>query len=65
MTQIEKLEKVLKEWEKKSEDLFTEAKIARQHNYQLEALALDGKYVFIRDLCMEIRLKVVEQIVAV
>ena len=64
MTQIEKLEKVLKEWEQKGEDIFKEASIARKHNYQLEATLLEEKYKLIRDFCMEVRLKVVEQLVS-
>jgi len=64
MTQIEKLEKVLKEWEQKGEDISKEASIARKHNYQLEATLLDEKYKLIRDFCMEFRLKVIEQLVS-
>lgn len=64
MTQLEKLEKVLKEWEKKGKDIFKEASIARKHNYQLEATLLDEKYRLIRDFCMEVRFKVVEQLVS-
>ena len=32
MTQIEKLEKVIKEWEQKGEDISKESSIARKHN---------------------------------
>jgi hypothetical protein len=65
MTQIEKLEKVIKEWEQKGEAIFQEAAIARKHNYKLEATLLDEKYILIRDFCMEVRLKVIEQLITV
>lgn len=64
MTQIEKLEKVIKEWEQKGEDISKESSIARKHNYQVEAILLDEKYKLIRDFCMEVRLKVIEQLVS-
>ena len=63
MTQIEKLNVVIKEWEQKGEDLFKESSIARKHNYNLEAQLLDEKYKLIRDLCMEVRLKVIEELI--
>ncbi len=63
MTQIEKLEKVLREWEQKGEDISKESSIARKHNYQLEAISLDEKYKIIRDMCLEIRMKVIEQLI--
>jgi hypothetical protein len=65
MTQIEKLEHVLKEWEQKGEYIFKESAIARKYEYKLEAMMLDEKYQLIRDICMQIRLKVIEQLIPV
>lgn len=62
MTQIEKLQLILKKWETTKDELEVEVTVARKHNYHLEAMLLDEKYKLIRDICMEIRLKVIEQI---
>lgn len=65
MTQIQKLEKLLIEWDQKGDDLFKESTIARKHNYNLEAILLDSKHKLIKDFCMEIRLKVIEQLIPI
>lgn len=63
MNQIEKLKKLVNEYENKAGDLFKEASIARRHNYQLEAMLFDEKYKLVRDMCMEIRMKVIEELI--
>ena len=65
VVQVRKLDTVLKQWDGKSEDFFKECSTARKHNYNLEAIMLDEKYKLVRDLCMEVRMKVVEQLIAV
>lgn len=64
-TKEEKLKAVLKEWKQKGDDLFKEAQIARKHNYHLEAMMLDEKYRLIRDFCMDIEMKVVEDLITI
>lgn len=64
-TKIDKLNKVIAEWDKKAEDLFKESAVARKHNYPLEALRLDGEYRLIRDILMDLRMKVVEELIEI
>lgn len=49
MDKADRLERVLKQWEAKADDFFKESMIARKHNYNLEAVLLDAKYVLARD----------------
>lgn len=62
---IKKLERVIKEWEQKGEDLFKESNIARKHNYSLEATLLYEKYQLINDFCRDMRLKVIEELISI
>jgi dsDNA-specific endonuclease/ATPase MutS2 len=62
---IEKLERVIKQWEGVGEDLSKECSIARKHNYLLEATLLDEKSRLVQEFCMKTRLKVIEELIAV
>ncbi|WP_343643170.1 hypothetical protein [Chryseobacterium sp.] len=64
-TKIDKLNKVIAEWENKAEGFFKESAIARKHNYPLEALNLDEKYRLVRDMLMDLKMKVVEELIEI
>jgi len=63
MTQIKKLEKVIGEWDDKSNRLKQESSFARKHNFSVEATILYDKAQIIEEICREIRLKVIEQLI--
>jgi len=65
MTQVEKLEIVIKEWEDKATDLFKESVFARNHNFLIEAQMINQKRELIEEVCRSIRLKVIEQLISV
>jgi len=63
MTQIKKLEVVVKEWEGKSEELRIKAAYCREHNFTLQAQVLQDQRSLIDEILMNIRLKVIEQLI--
>ncbi len=65
MTKIKKLEVVVKEWERKSEDLLKESVFAREHNFFMEAQVLNQKRELVDEMCRSIRLKVIEELIPV
>jgi hypothetical protein len=65
MTQLEKLEKLVKEWEQKAEDLSKESSFARNHNFFIEAQMINQKRELIEEICRSIRLKVIEELISV
>ena len=65
MTQVEKLEIVIKEWEDKATALFKASVFARNHNFLIEAQMINQKRELIEEVCRSIRLKVIEQLISV
>lgn len=65
MTQIKKLEIVVKEFEDKAENFRKESIFCRERNFKVEAQILNDKRELIEDMCRSIRLKVIEQLIAV
>jgi len=63
MNQIEKLNAVLKVWEQKATDVLKESDIARKHNYELEAISLYTQFQLIQKICMDIKLKVIDELI--
>lgn len=61
----EKLELLVKQFEKQAEDLQKECSIARRCNYQIEAIHLDEKYKLVRDIALQIRMKIIDEILPV
>jgi hypothetical protein len=64
MTQIEKLEKIVKEWESKAVKMAEESSFCRKRNFNIESQILYDKKRLVEDFCMEIRLKVIEQLIS-
>jgi hypothetical protein len=64
MTQIEKLEKIVKEWEDKAAKMGEESSFCRNRNFNIEAQILYDKKRLVDDFCMDIRLKVIEELIS-
>ena len=63
MTQIKKLEVVVKEWEAKAEHFRNESIFCRERNFKVEAQILNDKRELIEEMCRSIRLKVIEELI--
>jgi hypothetical protein len=65
MTKKDKLQKVIEQWERKAQSLADESSFARKHNFTIEAQVLYDKKQLLEDICRDIRLKVIEELLQV
>lgn len=63
MTQIEKLEELVKDWKHKSKDFFDQATYCRRHNFLIESQILSDKAALIDKLIIEVEIKVINEYV--
>lgn len=63
MTQISKLKLVLKDWEDRLESMQRETLFARDHNFKIEADVLYQKHQLLNEVLMDIRLRVVDELI--